>query len=361
MPAADCEVVMQALRIISIAVLLTVFATLVACGSAGAELPPGLQQINATALPGEPTAVPRYAVAAGYDGPLFDTHLHFDNDGFADRVAPLMRTHGVSTSVFFASASAGQLKDDIEEIEEALRDYPGMFVPFFHANPKSTDDLNADHLQRVVDSTDVQFKGFGETALYQPPWLSSRFDGPEFQGMYEFAVRNDLVVMMHPRDMQMSEVRNVLTRHPGLKLLLHGVARDILTDLPGMLAEFPNLYFTLDTSTLTITDLRIDEFGVPLFSDPLMFSPRGKDGLMETLPPQSQQVAEKQMELWLPLIEAAPDKVMWGTDVALDWHADRDTYSVLIDFSRRFINLLPEDLRDAYAFGNAERLFGSGS
>jgi hypothetical protein len=90
-----------------------------------------------------------------------------------------------------------------------------------------------------------------------------------------------------------------------------------------------------------------------------MFSSLGRQAVIDGLA-DPQSLAEQKASDWLPVLQAAPDRVMWGTDVAFGWHLDEDVYGMLVDFSRRFVEQLPAELRDGYARLNAERLLGAG-
>jgi hypothetical protein len=123
--------------------------------------------------------------------------------------------------------------------------------------------------------------------------------------------------------------------------------------MPDLLRQHPNIYYTLDTATLLL--LWPDDGSMPTN---LMYSPAGRDGFMVLFDANREHLLEEGLRLWLPTIEAAPERVLWGTDVSEPWHIEPDIYQRLIAFSRDFIARLPEQYRQGYEQGNAVSLFG---
>ncbi len=68
-------------------------------------------------------------------------------------------------------------------------------------------------------------------------------------------------------------------------------------------------------------------------------------------------ILENSYDRWIKTVEAAPDRVLWGTDVSSEWHFDRDVYKTLVEFSQEFVEMLPKEYRDGYMSENAKRLF----
>ena len=55
---------------------------------------------------------------------------------------------------------------------------------------------------------------------------------------------------------------------------------------------------------------------------------------------------------------AYPDRLMFGTDFLAGWHFEDAGSDVIIDFARRFIGLLPEELQEDFAYKNGKNAFG---
>ena len=53
-----------------------------------------------------------------------------------------------------------------------------------------------------------------------------------------------------------------------------------------------------------------------------------------------------------------PDRLLFGTDFLSAWHFEDAGSDVIIDFARRFIGLLPEELQEDFAYKNGMKVFG---
>ena len=53
-----------------------------------------------------------------------------------------------------------------------------------------------------------------------------------------------------------------------------------------------------------------------------------------------------------------PGRLMFGTDFLASWHFEDAGSDVIIDFARRFIGLLPEEIREDFAYKNGMKVFG---
>ena len=62
---------------------------------------------------------------------------------------------------------------------------------------------------------------------------------------------------------------------------------------------------------------------------------------------------EKDLATWQDLIEAYPDRFMWGTDrggFAGAWTYDPDVGQLLVEYSRAFIGRLDPDVQEKFAY-----------
>ena len=67
-------------------------------------------------------------------------------------------------------------------------------------------------------------------------------------------------------------------------------------------------------------------------------------------------------DLYRPMIEAHPDRHMWGTDrVDIAWNYDTDLGKLLADFGRAFIGRFDAEIQEDLAYKNAERLIPGNS
>lgn len=227
-------------------------------------------------------------------------------------------------------------------------------IPFLDVVRNRSTQITKEYLEKVYNELDGKFAGFGEFALYRDELAGTDLAGEPWATIYEFAAEKDLFVMIHiglsPSDLASLEA--AMASHPNTKFLVHGF------ELGGegyvrLLKTYLNFYFTLDTATL----LKDATPGQGLH---LMY-PQGTSGVSEFLTgyeQNKQRLLEQAREEWVQVVLAAPNRVMWGTDVSFDWHTDQEVYSRQIEFSNEFIDSLPADVQDRFTYQNAVTLLG---
>jgi hypothetical protein len=193
-----------------------------------------------------------------------------------------------------------------------------------------------------------QIAGVGELALYRQPWIGTYLHQPPWADVFDWVAAHDLWIMIHPRHDQIADFEAIVAAHPDTKVLMHTAWNP--EDIPHLLA---NLAFTLDLATL---------ISVPMAGggvDVLMAEPATREDFVRRFDAERDAILEESFQRWLPTVLAAPDRVMWGTDVHASWHFEPEVYDRLMDFARRWIAMLPSELRDPYAYANADRLIGA--
>jgi predicted TIM-barrel fold metal-dependent hydrolase len=284
----------------------------------------------------------------GYTGVLFDAHRHLDVSG----TGPLNRCRNTEQNIAEAVIFVQMNPSDAAASESSMREDLGgapHFVPFFHVNPHSPSDMERHRLDSAFGNRGSLFAGIGEIALYRDPWRTTSLQSSPWPDIFAFARDNDLWVMFHVRPGQENEVRQVLEEWPDVRIVMHG--SELLPQWPALLQEFPNLHITIDAIAL------IRPVGDPSAGG-LMSNSGSAAQFNAAFDAQHESMLALALERWLPVIAAAPDKVMWGTDTYATWHLDPDAFRRIVDFSRRFITALPVDQQQPFAYGNARRLFG---
>ena len=150
--------------------------------------------------------------------------------------------------------------------------------------------------------------------------------------------------MPHPTQKQASEIGTMLSRYPNTKVMLHGFELLGTPDLVTLLRNHKNLYWTYDLATMLDGNLYV-------FQDSASF--------ISWFDANKQQYLNSVRSKLLPLLEAAPVRVMWGTDLVAAWHGETAVFSRLMEFSRSLVDSLPAEHRDNFASANALRIFGS--
>ncbi|OQA04950.1 MAG: Amidohydrolase [bacterium ADurb.Bin400] len=281
-------------------------------------------------------------------GDFIDTHLHFDDIDFFENLIPQMKQHRIGCAIAFINM--GNNGEDPREKLELVDENPGLVIPFFHVDPRSENDLAPTKLQEVINRYPGYFRGFGEIAFYRPPFQQSNLRDQIWSDLMDFLLQNDLWLQFHLRNnSQLPEFEELIAKHPDNKFLLHGP--ELYAELPMLLQKYNNLYFTLDTASL----IEKPGFG----ADRVLMYPHNmkKDGFTSYFDENYQAILDSAVSKWKPVFDSAPDRVMWGTDGSISWHADKDIYNQLIRFSNDFITSLNPEYREPFTHQNASRLF----
>lgn len=279
-----------------------------------------------------------------FEGDWFDTHAHwgmadaFGYDDFTiDGLTTIQRRHGVGATVLF-TFHVPFVREYGSTVETLARD--GVdYLPFFFPGAF---DSREDRESFYEDRKEV-FYGLGEVTFYSGAEQGLRFTDDPIPEYFEMSAAEDLVLMLHPTEEQAADVGPMLSAFPDARLLLHGFELAGMGDtLPTLLAEHENLYWTHDTATMT---------------GGLMVRSNGQADFVDRFEANRDRYLDRAAQVLPPLLEAAPDRVMWGTDVVADWHVDPDVYGRLVAFSEDVIDSLPDEHRDPYAYENAVALF----
>jgi hypothetical protein len=208
------------------------------------------------------------------------------------------------------------------------------------------------------------FRGAGEVSLHQPGMEAVGFASPPMETLYREINEMRGVIMVHPRGDPMrhnasrphdpAELEPILRQYPNITFLLHGGPSVFDPFVAPLLTRYPNVFFTFDANVWVFT---VPVRGGSLFGsfDPTSSAQKFFSGIAAA--GGLDQIVDQAVAVAVPRMRRFPDRVMWGTDVVLEWHFDDRVMDTVILASRRFIHRLPADLQEAYAFRNARRVF----
>ncbi|MBI4143398.1 amidohydrolase family protein [Candidatus Woesearchaeota archaeon] len=302
-----------------------------------------------------------------YEGALIDAHLHipftFEAPKAlyqqADWPAPTLEVEVAAgdiicgfdkekiSSAFGFYVVPNLLKGSaLQPIKQVDFEYNGRIIPFLMPAHISGLDLKPSEAEEILNSNKGLFKGYGEIAFYKGSFKGISPDDPSMLEIYRIADQNGLVVMIHPDYDQQAAIENILKLNPNVKFLFHG--HEIESSLMAILDKYPNAYYTIDTSLFGIQG----EHTVAT-----LYGVEDKKELISELTDNFNEILETNLVIWKPRIEKHPDKFLWGTDRAFDWHFDQDTGALLEEISRSFIGQLSPEIQEKFAYKNAEKLF----
>lgn len=283
------------------------------------------------------------------DGGLFDSHAHTGGEGFgqANIALPLlverMRQNNVKCAVLFIPAFDVDYRFDALRAELSGADVG--FIPFYQ--PIVPAHFAGDAIKRAIEQQEQVFFGIGEIPFYMGIMQGAALKSAPWPALFTFAGQRKVPLMIHPTTLQAPEIAEMLSAYPDTKVILHGYELLMMsgTLLEKLLREHKNLYWTLDVATLV---------------EGRMVRERSAADFIRWYEANKAWSFDAARQYLTRLLAAAPDRIMWGTDVGPGWNIEPEVYSRLIAFSRALIDALPAEQGKAYAYENARRLFGSG-
>jgi predicted TIM-barrel fold metal-dependent hydrolase len=275
-------------------------------------------------VPAQPTGAG--TAAPGYAGPLFDAHLHYNDEAAArfpiDDVLGRMQKSGVRAVVANSRPNDGTRA--LAAAREATRRAGVTVVPFvrlyrnradysgWHADPTIVDMV----LRELAAGTDAgPYRGLGEFHLYD----SGNADGPTARRLMQLAEQRDLVVLAHVDDVA---IEKLFAHAPNARLVwAHtGIGGAPIERVRALLQRHPTLRGELSYRPgLTEGDGRL--------------SPA-----------------------WRALLTEMPERFLVGSDT---WINERwESYEGLMREARRWLGDLPPAVARRIAWDNGAALFG---
>lgn len=282
-----------------------------------------------------PVATP---VPEGYGGLLFDTHVHLDDPALVAPLACSMRSAEVEAAVVHTFMDPTDPISSEGDYLTMTRDRDVRFIPAFHVAPTAAEDFEAGRVRAVLNDAGLLLVGVGEVDFHDPPWTGTSLAAEPWPGLFELVDERDLFLVVDLRAGQAEELDRMLQRFPDTKVLV--VGRALRAALPDLLREHDNLFVAITASAL----LPIDAAG------PRRFVERFDD--------RWEQFLSTAADDWLPVVQAAPRRAMWGSDAAEAWQGEAEVYGRVTSFTRAFLDRLPRPMQGNVALTNARRLFG---
>jgi hypothetical protein len=268
------------------------------------------------------------ARAAPYQGPLFDAHLHYNDEAY-DGPHPLpdvlgrMQRSGVRAIVANSRPNAGT--QSLAAAGEATRAAGVRVVPFVRLYRNRADysgwfadptiyQMVLDELKRGTPAG--PYRGLGEFHLYD----SANADGPVARQLMQLAAERGLVVLAHVDDVAIDKLMahapkaRLIWAHTGIGGASIERVRELLKRHPGLMGE-------------------------------LSYRP----GLTED---------GKLSPTWRALLSEQPERFLVGSDT---WVNQRwQYYEGLMSEARGWLGELPPEAARKIAWGNGAALFGLG-
>lgn len=322
---------------------------------------------------------PRLTYPGAYNGPLFDTSLQIGDSGDLEKYFENFDRNGMNFFIGYFSLDMPPTQESLHNqrglgfLLDAVQKHPGRIVPYFSLSTPPEDikkvygsefgrKWSAQFRQTLEASTGIAgqeiIRGFGEVEQFD---FGALPNDKNLLMLYDIAAEKGVNVMFHPNDAEYDEVEDLLKRYPDTVFLIHMFRTDMMADRAkyiDLLRRYDNLYFSIDADHMMFsTNLKT---GL-LYAYEFKTVPEAKRLFLSDYAGEKEVLLAKAVQDYRPLIEAAPDKVMWGTEMGRAYTFEPEVYDKIIEFSRLFIGQLKPEHQEAFAYKNAQRVFGEGA
>ena len=310
-----------------------------------------------------------------YDGPLFDSHVHvigLSNPFYGERfttsdVLHMMDRNDIRAGVGFYMPPVTGRQSEVDELLGYVEGLESRLVALLLPPPFDfgldagfmgfAEGAYTRSLLGPLYPPEGTLDGFGEIAFYTDHFSSLAPGGPEMGDVYPLVAQSGGVIMIHPRTGQTAEeYASVISRYPEITFLFHGTNSRYDSEGEGTAIlqllndyDFDNVFYTIDTASILHS---------PEYPGTLQMDPESMDEFVEIMNSLGvQDLARLAFEEYGQIIIDHPDRTLWGTDVINSWHFEDAAIDMLVDFSRRFIAMLPEEIQEKFAFSNGWETF----
>src|SRR3989338_4123492 len=252
------------------------------------------------------------------------------------------------------------------EIISAAQKHPYRIIPFF--NPGIGGDeveqylgeqLTGMYTNTLSASEKIAGKGFirGFGEVETQEWSVKHYD-PKVVQLIDLAQQNNLHFMFHPVANKIGDVEKIIETYPDTIFLIHMYREDLdksKSTLIKMLKEHDNLYYSIDAAHILFVN-----------GDDIIYKYDSADKessiskFVSAVDSKENSIINDGIDAYKPLVDAVPDKVMWGTEIGPEYAFDPKVFDRAIKISRFVIAGFDEEHQEAVGYKNALRVFGEG-
>ena len=314
---------------------------------------------------------PKLTYDGAYNGPLYGTSEQVGSASMDSYFENLDR-NGINFFIGMFGISgepnADTLTSDqgLGEVISAAQKHPHRVVPFFNPGIGGEDvekylgdELTGMYTQTLAASQKIAGKdfirGLGEVETQE--W-GARHNDPRVIELIDIAQRNNLHFMFHPVDTKIYDVEKIINAYPNTIFLIHLYREDLeksKTQLIKMLQEHDNLYFSMDAAHILFAN-----------GNDIIYTYDSTDkqsairAFVSTYDSKEKSIINDAISAYKPLVDAVPDKVMWGTEIGPEYAFDPEVFDRAVKISRFVIAGFNAEHQEAVGYKNALRVFGQG-
>ncbi len=301
-----------------------------------------------------------------YDGPLIDSHVHmpvaskivstisekagfanmpaYDKDFSIDYIACLFEREGITKAFGFNVVPKYLTRKSLKKVLSNEKRHGEKFVHFFQPTPLASLNQSVEKIDDILTKNADVFKGYGEVKFAFNEIENQGIVDEHYLKSYALADKHKTIIMMHPGRQHEEQVKFILEKHPNLNFLFHG--GEIREWIFDVLKEYENAFYSVEPNNYIFGWSEGDHYK----DNPT------KDEFLAYMELNYEQTLQQELAFWRPIINAQPDKFLWGTDRWYRWHFDEQVGGWLEEFGRAFIGNLNQSIQEDFAHRNAQRI-----
>ena len=295
-----------------------------------------------------------------YNGPLYGTSEQVGSASM-DSYFKLLDKNGIN---FFIGSDTG-----LGEIIDAAKKHPYRVIPFFNPGIGGEEvgrylgeSLTGMYKSTLSASQKIAGKGFirGFGEVETQEW-NVRHDDQKVLQLISLAQKNGISFMFHPVAAKIGDVGKIAEAYPDTTFLIHMYREDLdksRAALITLLKEHDNIYFSMDAAHI----LFVDSLGGDLV---YVYDSENKQSSIDTFvsvfDSREKAMTADAIKAYKPLVDAVPDKVMWGTEIGPEYAFDPRVFDRAVKISRFVIAGFDKEHQEAVGYKNALRVFGEGA
>lgn len=316
---------------------------------------------------------PALTYDGAYNGPLYGTSEQVGSASMDSYFVNLDR-NGINFFIGMFGISGEPAADTLisdqglGEVIDAAQKHPYRVIPFFNPGIGGEEveqylgeELTGMYSKTLSASQNIAGKGFirGFGEVETQEW-QARHNDPRVIQLIDIAQNNDINFMFHPVATKIDDVEKIVEAYPDTTFLVHMYREDLaksMSKLIKIMQEHDNLYFSMDAAHI----LFVNSLGGDLV---YVYDSTDKQSsinkFISTFDSKEKSMINDAIKAYKPLVDAVPDKVMWGTEIGPEYAFDPKVFDRAVKASRFVIAGFDEEDREAVGYKNALRIFGQG-
>ena len=315
---------------------------------------------------------PALTYDGAYNGPLYGTSEQIGSASMDSYFENLDR-NGINFFIGMFGISGEPTADTLTndqglgELVGAVQKHPYRIIPFF--NPgiggEEVEQYLGERLtgmysntlsasQKIVGTGFI--KGFGEVETQE--W-SARHNDPKVLQLISLAQKEDINFMFHPVASKIDDVEKIIEAYPDTVFLVHMFREDLdksMSKLIKILQEHDNIYFSMDAAHI----IHVNNMDI-IYDYDSKDKQSSISKFVSTFDSKEKSMIDDAIKAYKPLVDAVPDKVMWGTEIGPEYAFDPKVFDRAVKVSRFVIAGFDTEHQEGVGYKNALRVFGKGA